>query len=58
MIKIQIKSIYGSILFEYEKEKNTVKETVIKAVEDKADLTGADLRGADLTGANIEEAVF
>src|SRR3990167_1202114 len=42
MIKIQIKSIYGSALFEYEKENNTLKGTVIEAVKNGAYLTGAD----------------
>lgn len=28
MIKIQIKSIFGNVLFEYEKENNTIKDTV------------------------------
>ena len=26
-IKIQIKSVFGYVLFEYEKENNTIKET-------------------------------
>ena len=51
--KIEIKTIYGSLLFEFEKEKNTVKDTVIKAVKNKTDLTGADLTGADLRGADL-----
>lgn len=58
MNKIQIKSIYGSILFEYEKENNTVKETLVEAVKRNADLTGAylidtDLRFACLRGAYL-----
>ena len=56
MIKIQIKSIYGSILFEYESEQNTLKDTIIKAVNSDADLTDADLRGADLRGADLRGA--
>jgi hypothetical protein len=31
--KIQIKSYFGSVLFEYESEDNSVKETLVKAVE-------------------------
>jgi len=55
--KIQIKSIYGSsILFEYEKENNTVKETVIEAISRDANLIGADLRGANLIGADLRGA--
>ena len=54
--KIEIRSFYGSLLFEFEKENNTVKDTVIKAVETGADLRGADLRGAYLTGAYLTGA--
>ena len=61
-IKIQIKSrFWGSVLFEYKKENNTMKATLIEAVKKGADLTGADLRGADLrdadlTGADLRDA--
>jgi hypothetical protein len=54
--KIEIKSIWGELLFEFEKEDNTVKDTVIEAVKTGADLTGADLTGADLTGADLTGA--
>src|SRR3990167_6423351 len=48
-IKIQIKSwLNGEILFEYEKENNTIKDTVEEAVRQKADLRSADLSSADL----------
>ena len=56
MIKIQIKSRFGSVLFEYEKEKNTIEDTLIEAVKKGAYLTGADLRGADLRGADLRGA--
>ena len=56
MIKIQIKSIFGSILFELEKEKNTVKETLVEAVSKGAYLRGAYLRGAYLQGADLQGA--
>ena len=62
MIKIEIKNRWaGSVLFEYSKENNTLRDTLIKAVKEKAnlcgaDLCGADLRGADLYGANLREA--
>ena len=65
-IKIQIKSIFGSVLFEYSKENNTIKDTLCEAnlrganlcEADlcEADLYGADLRGANLRGANLCEA--
>ena len=54
--KISIKTIYGRLLFEFEKENNTVKDTVIEAVKNKTDLTGADLTGAHLTGADLTGA--
>ena len=50
-VKIQIKSVFGKVLFEYEKEDNTVKQTLIEAVA-----SGANLRGADLWGANLRDA--
>jgi hypothetical protein len=53
MIKIQIKSVFGKIIFEYEKEENSIKETLIEAVKNKSDLRGADLRGADLRGVDL-----
>ena len=56
-IKIRIKNRWtGSVLFEYEKEGNTLKDTVIKAVNRGADLGGADLRGAYLGGADLRGA--
>ena len=56
MIKIQIKSIFGSVLFEFEKENNTIKDTVEHAVKEKADLSSADLRYADLRSADLRYA--
>ena len=60
-IKIQIKSIFGSVLFEYSKENNTIKDTLCEANLYGADLCGANLcganlRGADLYGADLREA--
>ena len=53
-IKIQIKNRWtGSILFEYEKEYNTIKDTVMEAVKNGADLGDAYLRGANLRDADI-----
>src|SRR5574344_190966 len=51
--KIEIKSVFGNVLFEYEKENNTVKNTVEKAVESDANLCGADLCSANLRGADL-----
>ena len=65
-VKIQIKSVFGKVLFEYEKEDNTIKDTLVEAVKRGADLGGAylrraylgdaDLRGADLGGADLRDA--
>ena len=53
-IKIQIKSrITGVVLFEYEKENNTISDTLIKAIERNENLTNADLRCAYLLGADL-----
>ena len=53
-IKIQIKNRWtGSVLFEYEKEENTIKDTLSEAVKQGADLGGADLEGAYLGGADL-----
>ena len=51
--KIQIKTIFGKVLFEHEKENNTIKDTVIEAVKNGANLYGANLGGANLYGANL-----
>jgi uncharacterized protein YjbI with pentapeptide repeats len=53
---IQIKSSEGNLLFELEKEDNSIKKTLIKAIKSRADLRGADLRGANLSGANLRGA--
>ena len=66
-IKIEIKNRWtGEILFEYEKENNTIKDTLVEAVSRGADLRdaylrdaylrGADLRDADLCGADLRDA--
>jgi uncharacterized protein YjbI with pentapeptide repeats len=70
-VKIEIKSIFGDVLFEYSKENNTIRDTIIEAVNRDAylrdadlrdaylrdaDLRDADLRGADLRGADLSGA--
>ena len=52
-IKIQIKSVLGKLLFELEKEDNTIKDTLQQAVRDGASLVRANLDGASLYGANL-----
>ena len=54
--KIQIKSVWGSILFEYESENNSVKETIIEALKSGTDLRRADLSDADLSDADLRRA--
>ncbi len=57
MIKIEIKNRWtSSIIFEYSKENNTIKETLLEAVKQKTDLRGAYLSGANLRGANLNGA--
>ena len=61
-IKIEIKNRWtGTIIFEYEKENNTIKDTLLEAIKSGADLRSADLRGAylrdaDLSGADLSGA--
>lgn len=53
--KIEIRSIWGKLLFEFEKEDNSIKDTLLEAIKKGADLRGADLRGAYLQGAKIDD---
>ena len=57
-LKIVIKSIFGATLFEYEKENNTIKDTIEAAVEQHINLEGANLRNANLMCANLKGARF
>ena len=59
--KIEIKDIFGNVLFVHECENNSIKKTVEEAVMQdislyKADLWGANLRDANLRGANLRDA--
>ena len=55
-MKIEIKSIFGNLLFENDCENNSVKKTIEKAVHEDANLIGANLRGANLIGAYLIDA--
>ena len=55
-IKIQIKSVFGKVLFELEKENNTIKETLEQAIKENANLYNANLRGANLEDSNLYNA--
>ena len=54
--KIEIKTIWGELLFEFEKENNSIKDTLTEAVSKGADLRGADLQGAYLRRAYLRGA--
>ena len=54
--KIQIKSYFDSVLFEFEKEDNSIKDVLQEAVKKGADLQEADLQEADLQRANLRGA--
>ena len=49
--KIQINSIFGKLLYEYEADNNYVKKTAEKAVSERANLRFADLGFANLLSA-------
>ena len=66
--KIQIKSIFGEVKFEYECENNSIKKTVEHAVKKRinlsysnlsdsnlsySNLSGSNLRGSNLSGSNL-----
>ena len=51
--KIQIKSIFGDVLFEYETEENTIKKTLEYAVKERVDLRDSDLRVSNLSGSDL-----
>ena len=56
-IKIEIKHrIFGSVLFEYECEDNTLRKTVEAAARKGVSLCGADLRDANLRDADLCDA--
>jgi hypothetical protein len=56
MTKIEIKSIFGKVLFTYEAENATIKDAVEQAVREKVSLMYANLRSANLRSANLRSA--
>jgi len=54
---IQIKSIFGKLLFEFEKEDNTIKETMLEAIKQYADLRYANLQSANLRSADLKKII-
>jgi hypothetical protein len=55
-MKIEIKSVLGSVLFEYDCESNTLIRTILEAIKNRANLQGANLQGAELQGAELRGA--
>jgi len=53
-MKIEIKSIYGTLLFEG--DFSCIANAVKAAIKAKADLSSADLRSADLSSADLSSA--
>ena len=56
METIEIKNIYGVVIFKHTAENNTIKITVEEAVKKNVNLALADLGYADLDGANLRGA--
>ena len=53
-IKLEIKNRFtGKVLFEFETENNTIKETLQRAYLEGANLKGANLKAANLTRGNV-----
>ena len=56
-MKIQIKSRFrASVIFEHDRENNSVRMAVELALKSGVDLSGAKLSGADLSGADLSGA--
>ena len=53
--KIEIRSIFGRVLFTYEAENATIKDAVEQAVKEKVSLALANLSSADLSSAENKE---
>ena len=57
--RIQITNWFNSrVIFEYETENNTIKDTLEMAVKQGVNLKGANLKDADLSFANLEGAIL
>ena len=54
--KIQIKTFLGKVLFEYEKEDNTIRKTLENAIKAGANLTYANLRDSNLIDSDLTYA--
>jgi uncharacterized protein YjbI with pentapeptide repeats len=58
MVKIEIKTTFGKILFSHEKENNNISETIKEYIKQEIEkgLRYADLRSADLSSADLRSA--
>ncbi len=56
MITIEIKSVFGEVLFTYTNENATIKDAVEQAVKEKISLQNANLESANLRSANLNSA--
>ena len=63
MKKIELKTIFGDLIFSWESENNTISETVKEYIKKEiasgksyADLSYADLSSANLSSADISSA--
>lgn len=54
--KLEIKSIFGNVLYTYEADNPTIKDAVEKAVKENVSLRFADLKSANLRDANLRGA--
>ena len=54
--KIEIKDIFGNVLFVHECENNSIKKTIEEAVMQDISLCMANLRDANLSDANLRDA--
>ena len=55
-MNIQIKTIFGDVIFEFNKIDNTFRGTVLEAIEKNVNLSSANLRYADLRSADLSSA--
>jgi hypothetical protein len=56
MTTIEIKSIFGKVLFTYTNENATIKDAVEQAVKEKVNLRNSDLRNSDLRNSDLSNS--
>jgi hypothetical protein len=55
-MEIEIKSIFGKVLFVHDSEDNNIRKTLEQAIKSSANLRTADLSSANLSSANLNSA--